>query len=98
MTSWRLVSLLFKLTYSPCLWGHNDIVESFIAMQIIFAEIFVPQDFTIRLLLGSVWAQICVWHLKLKQHLLLPRHMVQVRLGNFNMISQVIIIGEHARQ
>ena len=39
---------------------HNDIVESFIAMQIIFAEIFVPQDFTIRLLLGSVDPQTCV--------------------------------------
>ena len=31
-----------------------EMVEKFIAMQIIFADIFVPQDFTIRLLLGLV--------------------------------------------
>ena len=41
-------------------YSHNDIVESFIAMEIIVAEIFVPQDFTIRRLLGSVDPQTCV--------------------------------------
>ena len=35
-------------TTFPWSYSHNDIVESFIAMQVIFAEIFVPQDFTIR--------------------------------------------------
>ena len=32
-------------------------VENFIVIQLTFAEIFVPQDFTIRLLLGSVEPQ-----------------------------------------
>ena len=41
---------------------HNDTVESCIVMQIIFADIFVPQDFTMRLLLGSVDPQTCVAH------------------------------------
>ena len=29
-------------------------VDNFIVIQLTFAEIFVPQDFTIKLLLGSV--------------------------------------------
>ena len=32
-------------------------VENFIVIQLTFAEIFVPQDFTIKLLLGSVEPQ-----------------------------------------
>ena len=32
-------------------------VDNFIVIQLIFAEIFVPQDFTIKLLLGSVEPQ-----------------------------------------
>ena len=38
-------------------YSHNDMVENFIVIQLTFAEIFVPQDFTIRLLLGSVEPQ-----------------------------------------
>ena len=32
-------------------------VENFIVIQLTFAEIFVPQNFTIKLLLGSVEPQ-----------------------------------------
>ena len=41
-------------TTFPQSYSQHDIVENFIAMQIILAEIIVPQDFTKRLLLGSV--------------------------------------------
>ena len=33
-------------------YSHNDIVENFIVIQLIFAEIFVPQYFTIRTIPG----------------------------------------------
>ena len=36
---------------------HNDMVDNFIAIHLTFAEIFVPQDYTIMLLLGSVEPQ-----------------------------------------
>ena len=35
-------------------YSHNDIVENLIAMQILFAGIFEPQNCTLKLLLGSV--------------------------------------------
>ena len=35
-------------------YSHNDWVENVIVIKLPFAEIFVLQDFTIKLLLGSV--------------------------------------------
>ena len=41
-------------TTFPYSYSNNDIEENFIYMLIKFAEIFLPQDFSIRLLRGSV--------------------------------------------
>ena len=38
-------------------------VDNFIVIRLTFSEIFVPQDFTMKLLLGSVDPQMHVLHL-----------------------------------